>query len=514
MYEKHYGLSADPFRLSPDHGFCLRHASFSRARAYMQYALQRKEGFVVITGAPGTGKTTLIDDLLADASAANVHVARLASAQLQADDLLRMVCYAFGIMADGQDKSLLLHRLSERFGASHRVGRRPLLIVDEAQGLSHDALEELRLLTNLRSGSEPLLQIFLIGQEELREIVNSPVLEQLNQRVIASCQLTPLQPQEVGAYIRHRLEVAGWKGRPRFEAEMLPGIARFSRGVPRRINHICSRLLLHGMLEEREVLTLDDLKLVMTELESEHYVDGDVSTRVELEEFDPEDLSVLSEVPAEPQGVGARLVEAEAAREQVVSMAERRKERENRKDPETDSTSGRQGDTEQERPAPQQEAAPDAAAPDVAAESGEPVAPVDAVPGVAPKKAEPPLAGEAKGKKGDGKEKQGNQAESPSDGHPALWGLLSCLILVAALFAAVLVTAPEYQFRQLVKADTWGDQSVGRLRAGISSLTGGHWPLSESAPDNLQGLRVMSVPGGIAGSSVRMPVQVVRLQAG
>ncbi len=523
MYMEYYGLSADPFRLSPDHGFCLRHASFARARAYMQYALQRKEGFVVITGAPGTGKTTLIDDLLADASAGNFHVARLASAQLGADDLLRMVGYAFGIVADGREKSLLLHRLAERFGANHRVGRRPLLIVDEAQGLSHDALEELRLLTNLRSGSDPLLQIFLVGQEELREMVNSPVLEQLNQRVIASCQLSPLKPQEVAAYVRHRLEVAGWKGRPRFEAEMLPDLARFSKGVPRRINHICSRLLLHGMLEERELLTGDDLRLVMVELESENYVDGVIPSNVELGDFDPEDLSVLSGGGGDEKGVGARLVAADA-----IATEGKRQERpepqpqvapspapkDAGEEPAPESSAEAAGEEEVVRP-PQAQAGDKDPVVEEAAETPPPEPEKEKEVPVSSPKA--PAVQEVRAQASGGKDADPGTEEGEdarASGHPAAWGLASTLILVMALFMTVLVSAPEYEFRRLVKADTWGDHSVGRLRASLSSWTGGAWPLSGTTAadgEEVRRLRIMSVPGGIAGPGDGVNRQLVRV---
>ena len=165
MYEKYYGLKAEPFRLSPDHRFCFKHQSYSKAKAYMQYAFQRAEGFVVITGRPGTGKTTLVNDLVESLASTQAKVAMLVCTQLEADDLLRMVADAFGLPADTNHKSLLLQRLTKLFTNGYTSGVRSLLIIDEAQDLSTCALEELRLLTNLQLNGQPLLQIFLLGQD-------------------------------------------------------------------------------------------------------------------------------------------------------------------------------------------------------------------------------------------------------------------------------------------------------------------------------------------------------------
>ena len=271
MYEEFYRLKAEPFRLSPDHKFCFGHKGFQKARAYMAYAFMRAEGFVMITGAPGTGKTTLIDDLLAGIEESDFSIGRLVSAQVEADDILRLVAGEFGISASRTDKSEILRLLADQFMRNFKLGRRSLLIVDEAQGLSLSALEELRLLTNMRVGGQPMLQIFLVGQEELRDMVTSPELEQLNQRMIAAYHMEPLKPDEFVAYVLHRLTVAGWKGNPRFKPEIFPELFRFSNGLPRRINHICSRLLLHGFLEEKRKLDADDMEIVIKELRAEHY---------------------------------------------------------------------------------------------------------------------------------------------------------------------------------------------------------------------------------------------------
>lgn len=272
MYQDFYGLTEDPFRLSPDHNFCLRHPSFAKAKAYMQYAAHRAEGFVMITGRPGTGKTTLIEDVLDEIEGKEVITSKLVSAQLEADDLIRMTAFNFGIEAADKAKSALLMEMQGLFTDYINSGKRPLLVIDEAQGLSLSALEELRLLTNLRIKSQPMLQIFLVGQEELRELVLDPGMEQLHQRMIAACHLDPLDFRQTAAYVMHRLKVAGWSGKPKLRAQIFPYVFSFSQGIPRRINLFMSRLMLHGALEGRKGLSEEDSEIILDELKNEHLV--------------------------------------------------------------------------------------------------------------------------------------------------------------------------------------------------------------------------------------------------
>ena len=269
MYEEFYGLTADPFRLTADHRFCFDHRSYARAKAYVRYALYRAEGFVMVTGKPGTGKTTLINDLLASLPDKEFVAGTLVSTQLGAEDLLLMTGYAFGLDFHTTQKALVLQRLMEFLNQQHRQGLRTLLIIDEAQDLSASALEELRLLTNLQRNSEPLLQIALLGQEALRELVRGPAMEQVQQRLIAAWQLDPLDPEETIGYVRHRLQRAGWQGDPTFEPGVLRIVHGFSQGIPRRVNLICSRLMLHGFISERHSLTVDDAVTVARDLHRE-----------------------------------------------------------------------------------------------------------------------------------------------------------------------------------------------------------------------------------------------------
>ncbi len=269
MYELFYNLNEEPFRLTPDPRLCFLHASYKKAKAYMQYALHRSEGFVMITGQPGTGKTTLINDLISDISDGQTIFANITSTQVHAEDLLRMVVLNFNLDAQTEHKSHLIHQLELFLKQMHHEDRRPLLIIDEAQDLAANALEELRLMTNIHQNNQPLLQIFLVGQEGLREMVLSPGLEQLHQRIIAACHLEPLDEERTEAYIKYRLSQVGWNNDPQLVPEIFPIIAKFSVGIPRWINLICSRLLLHGMVEELHRLGTTDIRSVIRGLINE-----------------------------------------------------------------------------------------------------------------------------------------------------------------------------------------------------------------------------------------------------
>jgi putative secretion ATPase (PEP-CTERM system associated) len=269
MYEAFYDLQDDPFRLTSDPYFAFHHKNYQKAKAYMQFALQRAEGFVVITGAPGTGKTTLINELFKELDSSEIQAATLVNTQMDAEDLLRMIAFAFGLDAKATHKAIILQHLTIFFQRQLINGQRMLLVVDEAQNLTTTALEELRLLTNIQHHQRNLLQVFLLGQDGLRSLIQQPTMEQLRQRIIATWHLQALSAQETINYVRHRLEKAGWQGQPAFKKGVLPLIYDFSGGIPRRINTICSRLLLYGFINERFTLTADDVSAVIDELHQE-----------------------------------------------------------------------------------------------------------------------------------------------------------------------------------------------------------------------------------------------------
>jgi putative secretion ATPase (PEP-CTERM system associated) len=300
MYEVFYNLKAEPFRLSPDHRFCYDHKCYAKARAYMAYAFMRAEGFVMITGRPGTGKTTLIGELIESLADENVKTANLVCTQLQADDLLKVTAYNFGVDHGIVDKGELLQQLGVLLRRWHRDGHRALLIVDEAQDLSESAMEELRLLTNIQESGKPLLQIFLLGQPELRDLVLSPSMEQVHQRIVAASHLVALEKDETEAYIIHRLEKVGWQGDPALSKTIFPLIYKFSEGVPRRINLICSRLFLHGCVEQRHRIGIADLREVIKELQSENLAAGTTFSDDDFQLDDEFYLQVKVEDPDAP----------------------------------------------------------------------------------------------------------------------------------------------------------------------------------------------------------------------
>lgn len=272
MYETFYGLKEEPFRLTPDSRLCFQHPSYKNAKAYMQYALYRREGFVVVTGQPGTGKSTLISDLTSEFDGGKIKFTSLNCTQVQADDLIRLIALNFGLDASTEYKSLLLHGLKELFLKMHNDGKRSLLIIDEAQDLPANALEELRLLTNLQQNNQPLLQIFLVGQSELRQTIKTPQLEQLHQRIVATCHLEPLGIEETESYIMYRLEQVGWNDNPTFDPRIFAPIRKVSQGIPRLINLVCSRLMLHGMVDEKHHIDMADLKVVLDSLAHEELI--------------------------------------------------------------------------------------------------------------------------------------------------------------------------------------------------------------------------------------------------
>ncbi|QHE85913.1 XrtA/PEP-CTERM system-associated ATPase [Hydrogenophaga sp. BPS33] len=272
MYEAYYGLTSKPFQLNPDPRFYYSSKPHRRARSYLVYGVMRGEGFIVITGEVGAGKTTIVRDLLDSLENGSVVAAHLVSTQLGADDALKLVCAAFGVAVRGAGKADMLMALEAFFITQTTQGKRCLLIVDEAQNLQPQAVEELRMLSNFQFGEQALLQTFLVGQPEFRNILQGPGMLQLRQRVTARCHLGPLDEEDTRAYIEHRIKCAGGTDKPVFEPGVFAGIFHHSGGIPRRINTLCDRLLLQGYLLEATTLTVDALNEVVAEMHAESAV--------------------------------------------------------------------------------------------------------------------------------------------------------------------------------------------------------------------------------------------------
>ncbi|MEH6716040.1 XrtA/PEP-CTERM system-associated ATPase [Parasphingorhabdus flavimaris] len=270
MYETFYGLTGRPFQLTPDPHFYFESLTHRKALSYLGYGLAQGEGFIVITGDVGAGKTTLVSHLMATIDKARLTAANIVTTKLDSQDIVRVAANHFDIDTDHMDKAQLLSAFEEFLHSEARAGRRCLLIVDESQNLPVDALEELRMLSNFQLGGQALLQIFLLGQPEFRDMLeNSNQLEQLRQRVIAHHHLEPMSAEEIEPYITHRLSKSGWSGRPKITSNVFRLLFIETDGVPRKINTLMSRVLLMGSIEQAELIDQAMVGRVLADLNGE-----------------------------------------------------------------------------------------------------------------------------------------------------------------------------------------------------------------------------------------------------
>lgn len=266
MFTDFYKLTGPPFQLSPDHRFFFGSQTHQKALSYLKFGLLQGEGFIVVTGDVGAGKTTLVGHLLSQLDSAKYVAAKVVTTQLDAEDTLRMVASAFGLPQEGLDKATLLRRFEAFLRESQSRGRRVLLLIDEAQNLPARSLEELRMLSNFQINEKAALQFYLLGQPQFRQTLAQDNLEQLRQRVIASHHLAPMEAHETRAYIEHRLALVNWKGDPAFTDEAFARIYQNTGGVPRKINTLCTRLLLFGALEEKHTIDAGTVEDVIRDL--------------------------------------------------------------------------------------------------------------------------------------------------------------------------------------------------------------------------------------------------------
>ena len=305
MYENFYSLSGKPFQLSPDARFFFNSSGHNRAMAYLRYGLRQGEGFIVITGGIGTGKTMLVSNLFNELTEDNVVAAQLVSTQINEDEVLRLISASFGLAHENLSKAALLRNLEAFFRARRAEGRRVLLVVDEAQNLPPRSIEELRMLSNYQEDGQALLQSFLLGQLELKQTLQSPGMEQVRQRIIAGYHLRPLDRQELQAYVEHRLALVGWRNDPTISDAAFDAMFSATGGVPRRVNTVCDRLLLFGSLEELHDLDDSHVQTVVEEMAQE-VGQGDFEPA-------PAELSAPSNAPAHAGGPRPADMEARVA---------------------------------------------------------------------------------------------------------------------------------------------------------------------------------------------------------
>ena len=285
MYESYYGLTAKPFQLKPDPRFFFGSRNHKRAMAYLQYGLSQGEGFIVITGEVGAGKTTLVRNMFQELDSEKIVAAQIVNTHLSSEDTLKMVASAFGIPLEDASKAVLLTRIEKFLRSCDEQGKRALLVVDEAQNLNSQTIEELRMLSNFQTNDNCLLQTFLLGQPEFRKTLMSPDMLQLRQRVIATYHLGPMDADETRTYIEHRLHTVGWNADPKLHDDAFSAIHEYTGGIPRKINTLCDRLFLMGYLEEIHSFDRTHVESVIKDIQ---------------QEFDQSAAGITADMPVSP----------------------------------------------------------------------------------------------------------------------------------------------------------------------------------------------------------------------
>ena len=272
MYLEHFNLTAQPFRLTPDIGFLFMSEAHTLAKSYMDYTVWNQEGFVVITGEIGSGKTTLIQKLLSELNE-DVLVAKVFQTQLDEVEFLQAVLVEVGVDPFDARKVELLDMLNSFLVKQFQQRKQIVLIVDDAHNLSMKVLEEIRMLAGLEARKEKMLHVILVGQPQLNELLDHPGMDQLRQRVKLRYHIRALNDEEIGAYIHHRLGVAGAKDRTLFRPETLPLIVKYTGGIPRLVNTLCDMGLTCAYADALSEATLEVMESAIKELQWPTYAE-------------------------------------------------------------------------------------------------------------------------------------------------------------------------------------------------------------------------------------------------
>ncbi|HET9406829.1 MAG TPA: AAA family ATPase [Candidatus Sulfotelmatobacter sp.] len=309
MYKEYFGLRANPFNVNPDPRYLFLTRHTEEALACLTYGIQSRKGFVLLTGEVGTGKTTLINKLLEWLRLQQVATAFIFNSRLNVPQFLDYMMADFGIPGDSRSKSQVLLRLYNWLLDRYRAGETAVLIVDEAQNLSDEVLEEIRMLTNLETFTEKLLQIVLVGQPELEQKLKTPQLRQLRQRLTLRAKTHPLTLEETKAYVLQRLRIAGSNGQQIFDPEALVSVHRYGNGIPRVINLLCEHSLVSAFVDQERVITSPIVEAV-------------------ARDFDLTDGSAAGVVPTPPAKPALEKFDLVDALRSLATLADRLKETE------------------------------------------------------------------------------------------------------------------------------------------------------------------------------------------